>query len=164
MNLCLKSYTFGLFFNFYPIFTCVEDPDPYWEYGSSKLLNTDPDQQHNTGSFLGHSWDYMGSNSGILFLTAGSGWVEDPQKNERFSCSFVSTYVTMCYRLPGLNILPVNKEAKFISAGPHHCQICNFRTQTESEMRSHTVRHSSLGIRISKVLRPNPDLIYFNLY
>ena len=36
-------------FYFYPIFTCV-DPDPYSEYGSRKLLNTDPitdpDPQH----------------------------------------------------------------------------------------------------------------------
>ena len=29
---------------FYPIFTCV-DPDPYSQYGSTKLLNMNPDPQ-----------------------------------------------------------------------------------------------------------------------
>jgi hypothetical protein len=45
---------------------------------------------------------------------------------------------------PGLNILPANRDAKYVSAGPQHCEICNFRTQTESEMRSHTVGTASV--------------------
>ena len=54
VNLCLKYYTFCPLF--YPIFTCM-DPDPYWEYGSTKLLNMDPIQIriHNTACRLKYS-------------------------------------------------------------------------------------------------------------
>ncbi|XP_023334759.1 uncharacterized protein LOC111706189 [Eurytemora carolleeae] len=43
----------------------------------------------------------------------------------------------------GLNVLPANAEMTYISEGPHHCTICNFRTKTETELKTHNagIRH-----------------------
>ena len=54
VNLCLKSYTFCLYFILY---LHVVDPDPYWKYGSGLTkLDTDPKRIwiHNTGFKLSH--------------------------------------------------------------------------------------------------------------
>jgi hypothetical protein len=66
-------------------------------------------------------------------------------------------FVYNCPSRPGLNILPANRDAKYVSAGPQHCEICNFRTQTESEMRSHTVGTASLVDRHCFNAHPDPD-------
>ena len=58
--LCLKTYTFCLYF-IYPIFTCV-DPDQYGKYGSGSttLLNTDCLSKVGTFNFqVRYKWHEM---------------------------------------------------------------------------------------------------------
>ena len=43
----------------------------------------------------------------------------------------------------GLGITPASKEREYINEGPEYCEVCNFHTATELEMRSHKagIRH-----------------------
>ena len=87
VNLCLKYYTFCPLF--YPIFTCME-PDPYWEYGSTKLLNMDPIRIriHNTACRVKYS---------ILVVPYFPSWFLFPQNCCRGL--LVTEWLSLCIAL-----------------------------------------------------------------